>query len=276
MAFPMGSIIGFVLPAFMVGELDEDPEKEKRNVYLFIWVQCIIVTIANIPLLIFAQEKPPSPPSFSATKPPTGFNFKVELKELIKNRNFILLTLAFGAMYGTSACLSAVVSSLTLPFGYRSKDNSIFGAVFIIAGVAGCAASGIIIDRTHKFKQACIYICVLTTATFVLLFFVAPTGSVALLSLNFLFMGLGIIPILPVCFAFGVELTYPVPEAMSNGMMIVPSKIYGSILGVIAGYIVHYGPFYCLGLFLANTGFAVVVSFFIKEDLRRLNLKQSL
>jgi hypothetical protein len=196
--------------------------------------QCILVTMANIPILFLAEEKPVNPPSFSATQPPVTFDFKVELKELIKNRNFVLLTLAFGTMYGTSACLSAVVSSLTLPFGYHAKDNSLFGAIFVISGVAGCAASGIIIDKTRKYRKACLYICMLTTATFLLIFITAPMGSVPLLSLNFLFLGLGIIPVLPVCFAFGVELTYPVPEAMSNGMMILPSKIYGSLLGVIA------------------------------------------
>lgn len=176
-------------------------------------------------------------------------------------------------MYGTSACISAVVSSLTLPFGYHVKDNSIFGTVFVIAGIGGSAASGIIMDKTHKFKKACVVLSAVTTAAFAFIYVTAPTGSVFILSLNFIVVGLGIIPILPVCFAFGVELTYPVPEAMSNGMMLLPSKIYGSILGVIAGAIIPYGPYYCLFLFIVNTGVSTVAAMFIKEDLKRINMK---
>jgi len=86
-------------------------------------------------------------------------------------------------------------------------------------------------------------------------------------------MGFFSIPMTPIAFAYSVELTYPVPEAMSNGMMIFPSKIYGAVLGLIAGILASYSPLYSVGLFIANCLICLVCSFFIDEDLRRLNNK---
>lgn len=45
----------------------------------------------------------------------------------------------------------------------------------------------------------------------------------ALFSINLAFIGFFVIPIIPSSYAFAVELTYPVPESMSNGMMILVS-----------------------------------------------------
>jgi len=77
MAFPMGSVLGFTLPAMIVGELnpEDDPDSVRRRILLYIWIQCFFVTVSNITLLIFVQEKPPSPPSLSATQPPVPFDF---------------------------------------------------------------------------------------------------------------------------------------------------------------------------------------------------------
>lgn len=42
-------------------------------------------------------------------------------------------------------------------------------------------------------------------------------------TLNLALIGFTVIPIIPISYGFAVELTFPVPEAMSNGMMILPS-----------------------------------------------------
>lgn len=66
-----------------------------------------------------------------------------------------------------------------------------------------------------------------------LTFFTLPSGSPLLFSLNLAAIGFTVIPIIPISYAFAVELTYPIPEAMSNGMMILPSQIYGASLVIL-------------------------------------------
>ncbi len=56
-------------------------------------------------------------------------------------------------------------------------------------------------------------------------------------SFNLAFIGFSVIPIIPISYGFAVELTFPVPEAVSNGMMILPSQIFGALMGAVAGII---------------------------------------
>lgn len=84
-------------------------------------------------------------------------------------------------------------------------------------------------------------------------------------------MGFVIVPIVGTSLAFAVELTYPVPEGISNGMMILPSKIHGALTGLLASYLCNFSPLYAISLFIFNSGVATICSLFIKEDLRRLN-----
>ena len=76
-------------------------------------------------------------------------------------------------------------------------------------------------------------------------------------------VGLSIIPMLPTGFAFAVELTYPAPEGVSNGIMIIPSKIYGTLLGLAIGRLCKISPAYGTSLFVFNTVISIVMSFFI-------------
>ena len=62
-----------------------------------------------------------------------------------------------------------------------------------------------------------------------------PEKNVPIFTLNIALLGFGAIPLTPLSFAFCVELTYPTPEAVSNGMMLLPSKVYSAALAVIAG-----------------------------------------
>jgi MFS family permease len=239
---------------------------------LFIWVQCLIATFAVLILLVFVQDKPPSPPSLSATIQESQFDFKREFNTLVKNKNYVLLTIGFSCFYANTATLSAVVSALTSPFGFGIKDNAIFGASFILCGIIGSALVGALIDKYPRFRKTLVLLGSAGTLFFFLCFFAPQSHSVLVLALNFGAIGLFAIPILPVCFAFAVELTYPMPEAMSNGMMLLPSKIYGAILGVIAGHLAEINPLYTIFLFMLNTAITTIAALFIKEDLRRINM----
>lgn len=55
---------------------------------------------------------------------------------------------------------------------------------------------------------------------------------------------------------------------MSNGMMMMSAELIGFIIGILVTAETHYNPLYAIGNFLFLIGVAVILSFFIKEDLR--------
>jgi hypothetical protein len=66
-------------------------------------------------------------------------------------------------------------------------------------------------------------LCIGSVLNCTLAIFTLPSKNVLLFSLNLGLIGITVIPIIPVSYAFAVELTFPVQEAISNGMMILAS-----------------------------------------------------
>ena len=110
---------------------------------------------------------------------------------------------------------------MTAPFGFNGVDNSIFGASFIFFGVVGSFVFGFLLDKYAKYKLTINVTSFTACGLIVLAFWTLQSGSVAIFSINLACIGFFVIPIIPCSYAFAVELTYPVPEAMSNGMMIM-------------------------------------------------------
>lgn len=229
---PIGCVVGFVIPAFFLGS-DHDT---KSTFIKYVLTQNGIVTALSIPILFLAKDRPPTPPSQSANKEDPKLNFGKELKVLVRNRSYLCLSGTFTFLYGVYTSLGAVVASVTAPFGYTAVDNSIFGATFIFFGVTGSFVFSILLDKYAKYKLIINIISTFACIFIACAFFTLPSGSVVLFSINLACVGFCVIPIIPSSYAFAVELTYPVPESMSNGMMILVSQIYGASLVSIINF----------------------------------------
>jgi len=65
----MGSIIGFILPSFFISEEDTVIQSVgRKKLGNLIMVQNIIVAFLAVFVIIFAKDKPPTPPSNSADR----------------------------------------------------------------------------------------------------------------------------------------------------------------------------------------------------------------
>ena len=89
---------------------------------------------------------------------------------------------------------------------------------------------GVILDKTARYKLVLHILCFGSIGTLSLTFYTLPSSSVPLFASNLALVGFTVVPIIPVAYAFAVELTYPAPEVMSNGMMVLLSSIFGTII----------------------------------------------
>ena len=227
LAQPIGAMIGFLIPLPFVKDSDKHAADGKDKFQFYILVQSIIITVLGLPIVFCARNKPPTPPSKSAEEMD---NMVIEsqissLCKLIKDRNFIMILFAFSFIFSVYVTLGASVSQLSDRFGFDSKDNSIFGTVFIVAGLVGSFAHAIPLDIYQYYKYQYIvigFLCILST--------VAMTGgfhsgklSIACLAIGFL--GAAQLPIIGVSYSFAAESTFPINEAHSCGFL----QLIGSI-----------------------------------------------
>ena len=273
LALPIGCIAGFVVPASIISESDTADMIEGRAKFCkYLLIQNCVVTLATVPLMFLVRDKPPTPPSLSASKPELQIELKQELIKLLKNKNYLILCVAFTCLNSICTCMGAVVSSMTFPYGYTPVDNALIGGVFIISGVFGTIVISILLDRYQKFKDSMISIAIISTLSLVLAQYTLPSRNVAFFTANTAIIGLSSIPVGPIGNALAVEITYPVPEAMSNGMMNI---LYGFTMGILSGYLCEaYSPRNALALFAVNCMIGFVATLFVTEDLRRLRPKK--
>ena len=98
-----------------------------------------------------------------------------------------------------------------------------------------------------------------------------PHHDVRLLVVNTSMILFFTIAIIPVGFSFACELTYPVSEPLSNGILMLVSQFGGFVVTILANLIEafdHTGND-VLYMFIIQMTIALIMTFFIEEDLQR-------
>ena len=84
-------------------------------------------------------------------------------------------------------------------------------------------------------------------------------------------MGFFLIAIMPVGYSYAIELTHPVSEVMSNGVIQVISQVTSTGFSLYGSWVSENDdPKKCVLLFIGLFSFSFIISFLIKEDLRRV------
>ena len=155
-------------------------------------------------------------------------NFKSEAIALFKNSNYNWLTVCFTLQYATYSTLATVLGELIDPYGLGSDAAGIMGVTFIVSGVIGSMVFSAILDRLRCYTLMMKILSGGTVLSGIAAFFTLPTGNLAILLPNIIALGLFIIPIFSISYSFAVELTYPISEPMSNGIMVFFSQIFAT------------------------------------------------
>ncbi len=174
----------------------------------------IAAGISAVVFLVFAREKPASPPC-----PPGGEVRALMLdglKHALKVKEFWLyLVISFIGM-GIFNGLTTWVEAIIRPRGFTPTDAGTLGALMLVGGVLGAVVIPPFSDRQHKRQR---YL--------MLGFALAIPGLVGLtfgMSLWVLFisafaMGFFLVSANPVGMQYAAEITHPTPEGTSNGLI---------------------------------------------------------
>jgi MFS family permease len=151
--------------------------------------------------------------------------------------------------------------------------------VFILGGIVGSAVFGVIVEIKKNYRAVTIIICGISSVMPIVLMFAFLTLNTLLVSICCLLTGFAMVAILPVGMDFGVELTHPIPEPVSSGLLMSSGAICGIFLIIIGSESINYftnkgnATFGCNLAQIVMTLIAWIAfgsSFFIKEDLKRI------
>ena len=185
-------------------------------------------------MLFFFKDKPKTPPSKSADKVDEG-DFFESIKTLLTNRNILLLMFSFAQVQGVFNTLGTVMGDVCDSFDFTLDDSSLFGALFIGGGILGSALQGAYVEITKQYKRSLISIGFFTTVFLVLNYAFIESKSVLTYAFICLGLGMSTVPIMAIGFDFGVELSYPIEESYSTGVIMSFGQFFGVIFTVTTG-----------------------------------------
>ncbi|KAH8371175.1 hypothetical protein KR093_006387, partial [Drosophila rubida] len=298
----LGVAVGFVLPPMLVPNSDS-LDTVGKDLQMMFYLVAGLTSILLVLMIFFFQDKPPTPPSAAqeASQRLEGMaeqqvSFLQSLKNLMTNRNFIFLLLSYGinvgVFYAISTLLNPVHTQRTASVQCLS-DESAFLMVFqvvlkyypghevdtgriglsiVLAGMLGSVVSGIVLDKTHKFKETTLAVYALSMVGMWIFTFTLDTGHIAVVYLTASLLGFFMTGYLPVGFEFGAELTFPEPEGTSSGLLNASAQTFGIVFTLFYSEL-----FYSYGDVPANVAMAVMlivgtlITAATGSDLRRQN-----
>lgn len=179
--------------------------------------QAILGTVSALLVIVFFKDRPKTPPSASAEVKKDAF--KPSVKALLSNKNVLMMMVIFGLIQGVFNTYGTVIGEMVNAYHYTDSWAAVFGAVFIFGGLVGSAVFGIYVEIKRKYKRAVIMICFFSIFASIGVLF-SFINKIDWLTAIFCFLvGFFMIPIMAVGFEFGVEVTFPIGESMSTGLL---------------------------------------------------------
>jgi MFS family permease len=184
-----------------------------------------VISVAAAALfIIFSREHPPTPAG------PAGDEAQAlmldGLKRVLRNGNFAVLMGVFFVGLGVFNAVTTWVEEILSPRGFSSTQAGVTGGVMIVGGIVGALVLPALSDRARKRVP---FILAALVGASVALLGLTLAGSYGLLLTSAFGLGFFLLSAGPIGFQYGAEITYPVPEGTSNGLLLLMGQISGII-----------------------------------------------
>ncbi|PWI46694.1 MFS transporter [Candidatus Heimdallarchaeota archaeon B3_Heim] len=238
----MALFIGIIIAMFVTS-----PLYSLMGIEFVLLVYGVFSLISMLLYLLLVKDKPQKPPN-EYIRDETIHSKPI--KELFRNRDFnLLLVLLFCGLGIFNALLSAI-DDIFIRF---SPDSGIIGGLLLIGGIFGAFLLSSLSDKLGKRK---IFLNIALTIS-VPLSLLLEFSDIFILTLILAFVfGFILVPALPVGLTYGAEITYPISEEISNGILMMFGQLGGIILLIMPDMI----------LFAFVFGIAAIISLLMKDS----------
>jgi MFS family permease len=213
LAMYLGIIAGLVITPYLT---------IRSGIGGMLYIYGVISLIAAIIFIAFSKEKPHTPPC-----PPDQTDRSLVLagfKHSLRQRDFILLMIIFFVGLGVFNSVTTWIEDIVRPRHFSITQAGIIGGLMVVGGVVGALVIPALSDRFRK-RVPFIFIALMGAIPGLIGITYASTYGMLLVSafvLGFFLLSAG-----PVGFQYGAEVTFPAPEGMSNGLLLLVGQLSG-------------------------------------------------
>ena len=194
----------------------------KFGISRMLFIYGIVSLLPVILFFLFVKERPVD--SEGSKEPDVRSLMFDGLKETFKNSNFRMLLAVFFVGLGVFNAVTTWIEDLLKPRGFSIAQAGFTGGMMIIGGIIGAVLLPALSDKTKK-RVPFLLAAVLGAA--VGLAGVTYSNNYILLLASAFVLGFFLLSAGPIGFQYGAEITSPVPEGTSNGLLLLMGQISG-------------------------------------------------
>ncbi|KAE9548869.1 hypothetical protein FO519_007920 [Halicephalobus sp. NKZ332] len=221
----MSNPLGVLLANLISPQIVQDPSHVIRvNIMTAVpsLIACVLATA------VITRSEPKHPPTISASK--KQMDFLPGIKSCFTNKEYLILLFVMGGGIGLFNCLYTVMQQLLCPAGYGNAFSGFCAVLMIVGGVVGATIAGIFVDKTKKFEET-LKIAMGVACFFGVIFLqlaLRPNYGYFILGLCFVFGVMGLAAY-PVGLELSAEVSFPVSETTSTGLIVLSGQIQSVI-----------------------------------------------
>ncbi|VDM38509.1 unnamed protein product [Toxocara canis] len=237
----LGIAIGFVVPPLLVhmGKM----ESIAADLKLLFLISAVTNSIILSLIFFFFSKQPPLPPSLAqlqSSERAVDKNYVSSLKQLAANPNYLLLLITYGINVGVFYAVSTLLSQMVLHYYPEEQANiGTIGLLIVVAGMVGSVVCGIILDKFHRYKLTTVVVYLFSFVGMVLFTFTIDLGHIWYIFVIAALLGFFMTGSLPIGFEFAAELTFPIAEGTTSGLLNASAQVFGVLMTMIMGHIIH-------------------------------------
>ncbi|GBM32045.1 Feline leukemia virus subgroup C receptor-related protein 2 [Araneus ventricosus] len=273
-----GIALGFLLPPLIVPN-SNNIDDITHGLSILFYTVAAITSVIFISIVFFFKEKPPHPPSRAQAaiiNSDSRSSYWTSIWKLCKNLNYMLLLVTYGINVGVFYAISTFLNQMILFYNKGAEESAgLMGLTIVISGMVGSVVCGVILDKTHRFKETTLIVYMLSLLGMISFAVALPFGLLLPMFFVSSLLGFFMTGYLPLGFEFAAELTYPEAEATSSGLLNASAQVFGIVFTAGSGALLdQYGDkasniSLCVSLLIG-----AIITAFIKSDLRRYKASQ--
>jgi len=172
---------------------------------------------------------------------------------------------------GAYNTLATVINEMMGKFGYNNMQSGILGALVILFGLVGSAIAGVLIDKTHWYKAGILLCLVGSIGAGLLLTLSFHPNNFVLIAIGGALLGLTITPVIPIGLELSCEISFPLGEAIPNGLLLCSGQFTGIGLILLMSWLIDSGrPEYPNYITLGCFGISLLATLAFTGKLKRL------
>ncbi|MEJ2024569.1 MAG: MFS transporter, partial [Deltaproteobacteria bacterium] len=154
------------------------------------------------------------------------FRFFEGIRKLFRNRDMLLMLLLFFIGLGMFNAVTTWIEQILHPRGFNAEQAGAVGAIMMVAGIVGAILFPVFSDRLRKRKG---FLILAMAGSFPGLAGIAFAHSFLLLALSAAVFGLFFMSAGPIGYQYSAEISFPIPEATSQGLIVLAGQLSGII-----------------------------------------------